>query len=339
MRQARRPRALGLEPAPEVVRAVREGLWATGQKRLPAWLFYDDEGSRLFEEITRLDEYYLTRAEEEILQRHADDLARTLTLDTPPTANRVEVVELGAGSAVKTQLLLRALVRHQGPTRFVPVDVSKAALETARERLAREEPSVLVAPAHMQHRQALQRLKQDAPVLRAILFIGSSIGNFDDDEAVALLREVRHVLRPEDVFVLGVDRVKDPTLLLPAYDDARGVTAAFNRNVLARLNRELGATFELETFAHRARWNEAASRVEMHLESQVEQSVWLEALGQHISFRRGETIHTESSHKYDEARVDALLGEAGLQRARSFFDSAARFAVHLCRPGGAATTR
>ncbi len=306
-------------------RAVAEGL-GNAVKTLPAWLFYDARGSELFEDITHLDEYYLTRAERDILETYADEI---VSLASDAGERPLRIIELGAGSATKTQLLLRTVVKQQGHCLYVPIDVSSSALEGAVERLAREEPSVVVKPVAASHLDALPEIDATGP-RRLVLFLGSSIGNYEDAEAGRLLASVARVLLPGAGLLLGVDRRKDPAILIPAYDDARGVTAAFNLNVLTRLNRELGANFDLSHFHHEARWNDAASRVEMHLVSDAPQIVTIPGMFD-VRFAAGESIHTESSVKYDHARVDRLLGSAGFQRVRTFTDRDDRFDLHLAR--------
>ena len=306
---------------------VRKGLIESAQKSLPPRLFYDEEGSRLFELITELPEYYPTRIERAILTTHADDIAKAVSANT---AHRVHVVELGAGTATKSQIILRALVRRQGRTLYLPIDVSDSALREARERLAREEPSVEVRPLAQRHEQALAEVQRVGP-RRLVLFIGSSIGNFADVEAISLLRAVRNSLAVGGALLLGVDRKKPIDVMLAAYNDKAGVTAAFNKNVLVRINRELGATFNLSSFVHRAIWNEQASAVEMHLESLEDQRVRIKNLGATLTFARGETIHTESSVKYDDAHLADIAQQAGFARERDFYDANKWFGVHLWR--------
>jgi L-histidine Nalpha-methyltransferase len=318
------PRVEG-EARPEIAAAAEAGLTRT-PKTLPPWLFYDELGSRLFEAITDLPEYYLTRAEREIFETQAADL-----LGVAGVVEDTSIIELGAGSAAKTQILLAEIARAYGRASYVPVDVSPTALEHARSRLAREEPRVRVEPWTLTHERALSRLAQ-RPGHKVVLFIGSSIGNYEPRDAKRLLQDVRRQLGPEDSFVLGTDLVKAPQTLIAAYDDRAGVTAAFNRNVLVRLNRELGAHFVVERFRHRAVWNEAQSRIEMHLESDGDQVVAIDALRRVISFRHRERIHTESSYKYDLAQVDALFASADMARTRTFYDRLERFAVHVARP-------
>jgi L-histidine N-alpha-methyltransferase len=309
-----------------VATAVREGL-LRAEKRLPAWLFYDAEGSRLYELITRLPEYYLTRAEQRIFETHSDSIVECAAGEP---GSSLHVAELGAGAATKTQILLRAVVRRQGRTTFVPADVSRAALEETASRISREERDVVVKPVLGHHEEAFAAIR-GLPDRQMVLFIGSSIGNYPAVEARALLSSLRGSLRKGAAFLLGTDLRKSPRVLVPAYDDRQGVTAAFNKNVLRRINRDLGGDFDLERFRHVTLWNDAESRIEMHLESLARQAVRIEALGVDVLLRKGERIHTESSVKYDEGMVDALLGGSGFTREGTFYDDDGRFAVHLAR--------
>jgi L-histidine N-alpha-methyltransferase len=305
---------------------VRRGLLAS-PKALPPHLFYDAMGSQLYERITELPEYYLTRAERSIFEVHADSFVQ----HAGGSGGRpLTVVELGAGSAAKTELVLRAVLRRQPRCLYVPIDVSLTAVEDARARLAGALPAVRVRPLVMTHEEAVRGLK-GTPAPQLLMFIGSSVGNFEDEEASRLLGGIRHALGPDAVLLLGTDLRKRPDVLIRAYDDAAGVTAAFNKNLLARINRELGGHFDLARWKHVARWNDAASRIEMHLESTVRQEVPIDALGLRVAFEAGETIHTESSIKYDVPRVDRLLEAAGFHRDETYYDDAKRFAVHLAR--------
>ncbi len=323
---------LSVEPAEKSIeRAVAAGLLSS-PKRLPAWLFYDEEGCRLYDRITELPEYYLTRAERSIFEVHADAMAEAAASDPRaggPTAP-LHVAELGAGEATKTQVLLRAIARRQGPTVFLPMDVSRTAVESAARRLAREEPALRVRPVVGHHEEAIRAVRE-LPDRQLALFIGSSLGNFPGREGQALLASLRAALRPGAALLLGVDLKKPARALLPAYDDSQGVTAAFNKNVLHRINRELGGGFDPERFRHVAVWNEAESRVEMHLESTERHAVPIAALGAAARFERGERIHTESSVKYDDAMVSALFAASGFARERAFLDDAKTFAVYLAR--------
>ncbi len=302
---------------------VLEGL-SRPQKALPAWLFYDERGSQFFEQITSLPEYYLTRTERSILARHAPALPAHL-------GAKVTVAELGAGSAAKTGLLLKEFVAHQGSTLYQPIDISPTALEEAATSLADKVPGVDVESQvanYITDPYTLRR-PQDHAILA--LYIGSSIGNFPPDEARAILSTLRGHLELGDSLLLGVDlapgRRKSIDILLAAYDDAAGVTAAFNKNMLMRLNRETGANFDTDAFAHRAQWNAEASRIEMHLESLQAQTVQIG--GESISFVRGETIHTENSHKFRENDILSLLRSSGFEIDQMMHDDDERFAVVL----------
>ncbi len=307
---------------------VRAGLSA-GAKSLPPYLFYDDEGSRLYELITALPEYYPSRTERAILERRAPDIVQRVLRGASST---LRVVELGAGTAEKTCVVLSAVVDRQGPCIYVPVDVSASALDEAVTRISAALPTVDVRPLVGSHEDAFEAIGKLGP-RRLVLFIGSSIGNFTDDEAIRLLAGVRRGLAPGGALLLGTDLRKSTNVLLPAYDDAAGITAAFNKNILARINRELGATFNLDRFEHVALWNDEASQIEMHLESTVDQDARIGALDLTVHFRAGERIHTESSIKYDLARVDALVERAGFWRECTYTDDAGLFAVHLARVG------
>ncbi|WP_119154820.1 L-histidine N(alpha)-methyltransferase [Caldimonas tepidiphila] len=320
---------------PAVIEAARRLLHEP--KSLPAWLFYDAAGSALFERITELPEYYLTRTEEALLEAEAEDiLARAFAGPDPgryPRAwpERAPVIaELGAGTARKTERLLRAALRREPAPAYLPGDVSGSALRAAWERLAAGCPALRVAPVCGPH-EALFAALARLPQRKLVLFIGSSIGNYEPDEAQALLRRLHEVLQPGDALLLGTDMCKPLEVLLPAYDDAAQVTAQFNLNMLARLNREAGARFDPGRFRHIALWNAAASRIEMHLESRCSQQVPVAALGIALRFREGERIHTENSHKYDAASVDRLLHGAGFRREHSWHDAKQWFGLHLAR--------
>lgn len=308
-----------------VATAVREGL-ASSPKRLPPWLFYDEEGSRLFEKITELPEYYLTRTERAILSSDAGAIVARAA-----AGEKLRVAELGAGSAEKTRLLLAAAVRRQGPVVYEPTDVSASALMTAQERLEHELPDVIVEPSVLDYTCGLTLDTPSPGERRLVLYIGSSIGNFEPEESVRLLRHIRSALRPGDALLLGVDLVKSPEPLLAAYDDAEGVTAAFNRNVLVRLNRELAADFDTMAFTHRAVWNAMDSRIEMHLVSRKAQTVTLPDLDLRVDFAPGESIHTENSYKYQPGEPEALLSTTGFRPNRTWTDRRGWFAVCLAR--------
>lgn len=308
----------------DIAKLVRRGLTAT-PKTLPPVLFYDAEGSALFEEITRTPEYYLTRLEKRIFEANADEILRAANGHGP-----LSLVELGAGSAQKTRVLLRSLVRHQGPASYVPIDVSPDAILTQAEALEREIEGLRVQPIVGDNVDVLQRLSTAGPA-RLLLFIGSSIGNYEPHDAARFLREVRDHMRPQDRLLLGTDLVTEGFLLHAAYNDAAGVTARFNLNALARLNREYGADFDLAGFAHRAFFDAPRRRVEMHLVSLRAQRVRIPKLDLDLALARGETIHTENSYKYTHDDVRQLAAQSGLLLDRTWTDENGWFGVHLLR--------
>ena len=312
----------------QVAAAVCTGLAST-PKTLPPWLFYDEAGSRLFEQITELPEYYLTRTERDILSRHADQIIAHATDSRTYLTPRLRIAELGAGSADKTRILLRAAVEAQGEVLYEPVDVSTTALVVAQSRIEREIPDVRVRPIVGDYTNGFKFEPTAPDERRLVLYIGSSIGNFEPAEAAHLLAKVRAQLRPGDGMLLGVDLVKDEPLLVAAYDDAAGITAAFNKNMLARLNRDLCANFDPHAFAHRAVWNPVNSRMEMHLESNRAQRVRFAALEFEAEFAAGETIHTECSYKYRPGQAEAMLSRAGFEPAANWADEKGWFSVHL----------
>ncbi len=311
---------------------VRAGL-STIPKSLPPWLFYDEVGSRLFEEITRLPEYYLTRLERSILQAHAGAMLEAAAGDCT-----LRLLELGSGSADKTRTLLAAALARQGTVCYQPIDVSESALEAARVRLGEELPAVTVEPLVADYLHGLDLVPCATGERRLALFIGSSIGNFSPEDALRLLKGLHAALEPGDGLLLGVDLApsrhanaggKTEQALIAAYDDAKGITAAFNRNLLVRLNRELQAEFDLDAFQHRIRWNREHSRIEMHLESRHDQTASILALQTGFHFGRGETIHTESSYKYRQGEAEALLQAAGFTPKLCWSDAEEWFSVHL----------
>ncbi len=316
----------GATPGKDVDRAffddVLAGLQAE-QKRVPPKYFYDDAGSQLFQRITALPEYYLTRTEAAILERHAGKIAQLI----PPDA---AMIEFGAGSSAKTRILLRAAPHV---STYVPVDISSASLAAGTAALRHDMPDLSVLPVEADFTRpfALPGALGDRP--RVGFFPGSTIGNFEPHEANALLRHAAQLLGPGALFIIGVDLVKDTDVLTAAYNDEAGVTAAFNLNLLTRINRELGGAFDLATFRHRAWYNVEHRRVEMHLVSLAKQKV--RACGKSFEFWRGETIHTENSYKYtvDSFRSRAL--GAGWAHAATFVDDQNYFSVHALRSNSA----
>ncbi len=299
-------------------------------KMLSPWLFYDEQGSRLFEAITELPEYYLTRTERGIFAKHSDEILGAAAGGPPGRA--LTMIELGAGTATKTGLLLEAAVRRQGEVDYLAIDVSESPLTVAKERIEREIPGVIVTPRVADYTTGVADFPGDGK-RKMVLYIGSSIGNFEPAHAETLLRDVRAHLSPGDRLLLGVDRVKERSVLVRAYDDEAGVTAAFNKNVLKRINRELGANFNPRLFQHRARWNQEHSRIEMHLESLIAQRVSIGSLEMDVKFARGETIHTENSYKFTGPGVSSMLERAGFSISRCWTDEREWFGVYLATAG------
>lgn len=299
----------------EFAEAILAGL-AQPRKSLPSRYFYDARGSALFERITRLPEYYLTRAEAAILLAHAAEI-------TGGSGLRTALVELGSGSSRKTEILIRALPHLEV---YVAIDISQDALFHARRRLASTFPALDIRVVVADFSQRLQ-LPPDIHRLDKLgFFPGSTIGNLDQGEVTALLANVRRLLAPRGRFVIGVDLVKDEAILLRAYNDPSGITAAFNLNLLARINRTLGANFDLDAFRHRAIYDRRSQRIEMHLVSRRDQTV--DVLGQAIRFRRDEPIHTENSHKYTIEGFARLARRAGWRQARVWTDADRLFSIH-----------
>ena len=312
---------VGLEAlAPETERFLDDvvhGLSARQKWLPPKWL-YDARGSALYELICEQPEYYPARTELGILERDATEIARAIG----PGAL---LFEYGAGSARKTSLLLSALARPAG---YVPVDISGDALLAATEALVRQFPRLLVRPVVADFTRPLALPMEDLPARRRVAYFpGSTIGNFDPPEAVALLRRMAQDAGPGGALVIGVDLAKDEGTLVRAYDDARGVTAAFDLNLLARMNAELGSDFRLASFRHRSVWNARRSRIEMHLESREPQLA--SVAGRRFAFDEGETIHTESAYKWEPRAFDALAAIAGWRPEQTWTDDRAWFAVKL----------
>jgi len=299
----------------DFARAVVRGL-SRPQKELPCRFFYDERGSALFEDITELEEYYPTRTEADILRACAPDIAVR-------TQAGAMLVEFGSGSSTKTEILLEALDKLGV---YVAIDVSQAALEAARERIGLRFPDlrVEIVVADFAGEVPLPPGFEKSGILG--FFPGSTIGNLTRADAVLLLRHFGDLLGAGSRLIVGVDLKKDLARLLPAYDDARGVTADFNRNILARINRDLDGDFDLDAFAHEARWNENKGRVEMHLVSERDQQA--RVLGRTFVFRKGESIHTENSHKYSIGEFQELARAAGWDPARVWTDPQNLFSVH-----------
>jgi dimethylhistidine N-methyltransferase len=307
---------------PDLAGDVRAGLCRTGQKELPSKYLYDEIGSALFEVVSVLPEYGLTRADERLLQRHAADIVSRLK-------PQVLVAELGSGSGKKTRWLLEALARRQCTT-YCPIEISPTALARCESELGQIECVSIVGferPYLDGLLAAAARRNKNDHLL--VLFLGSTIGNFDRDAAERFLTEVRRILFPGDALLLGTDLEKSLPQVLAAYDDPLGVTAAFNLNLLARINRELGADFDLRAFRHEARYNTVHQRVEMHLRSVRDQTVTIPRAGCSVSFLKEETIWTESSHKYRAEDISAMARRNGFRCDSQWMDTEWPFAESL----------
>ncbi len=315
-----RASALGQSPAEsataggEFARDLRRGFAARPRSISPKW-FYDDEGSRLFDRICDLPEYYPTRTEMGILRAHAGDMARLV-------GPRAEIVEFGAGSCDKVRVLLDAL---DAPQRFRPIDISAGHLAQAAAALRRDYPGLDVQPLAADYTRRLLLPAPEAGVRRVGFFPGSTLGNFSPAEALRFLRSAAQVLRGGGL-LLGVDLIKDPAVLHAAYNDTQGVTAAFNLNLLARANREAGCDFDLDAFAHSAFYNAPQQRIEMHLVSRRRQD--LQVCGQPHRMEEGETLHTENSRKFTVDSLRRLAQQAGLQPGPVWLDKHHWFSVH-----------
>ena len=302
--------------------AALEGLQRE-QKSIPSRFLYDEVGSALFEAITRLHEYYLTRKERSILQSAFSEIVQAV-------GDQIEIVEFGSGSAEKTRLLLNAAFAQQQTLRFVPIDISQAALKSSAISLLNELPGLEVVAIAAEYRDALQVLPQ-ASTPRLLLFLGSNIGNFTPADSQSFLKGIAKQMRPEDRLLVGIDLVKDPTIIELAYNDPAGVTSAFNKNLLARVNRELNGEFDLNTFVHRAVYVTEAHKVEMRLVSQTAQWVRIGGLKGSLRFKTGEYIHTEDSHKYSLEGFGSLASAAGLTMVERWTDEDKWFALTLMK--------
>ena len=300
---------------------VRKGLSAEPKRFLPKY-FYDELGSQLFEAICLLPEYYLTRAENEILLRYSDEIVAAVD-------GQKTLVEMGSGSASKTRLIIEALLRLQPELLFMPVDISATALESSSRILLQSYPRLSIEAYAADYFAGLAELGKKPRARTLALFLGSNISNFDLEDALRFLRAMRSVLQKGDALLLGADLKKDPAILEAAYNDALGVTSAFNLNVLARINRELGGTFDLRAFRHYAFYNETIGRIEIYIESLANQQVRIEKLDLTVDFTEGELIHTENSYKYDKAGIEKLAEATGFNLSHTWLDSQERFSSNL----------
>jgi len=292
---------------------VRHGLLESGQKELPSKYFYDATGSALFEVICQLPEYGLTRAEERLLSRHAREIVEILP-------GPVVVAELGSGTGRKTRYILEALCRRQ-PTSYHPIEISPSAL-AACERELRDINCISIVGFESEYLNGLLEVaaRREEGERLLVLFLGSTIGNFDGQASLQFLKRLRSILWPGDALLLGADLLKPVETMVAAYDDVLGVTAAFNRNLLVRINRELGANFDLRGFEHLAVFNQQTHSIEMHLRSLADQEATIGLAGLTASFRSGETVWTETSHKYSHAELFRMAKEADFDCVAQWVD-------------------
>ncbi|WP_266170092.1 L-histidine N(alpha)-methyltransferase [Dyella subtropica] len=309
-------------PASELLEIVQRGLRAE-PKQLPSWLFYDERGSQLFERICEQPEYYLTRAEIALMDTHAAEIAAVLGPD-------VRLVEYGSGNAIKTRLLLEHLA---SPVSYVPVEIASASLQASVQRLAAQFPTLPLQPLHTDFTRALRLpIPPRAPRRTILYFPGSTIGNFEQRDAVQLLRKMREEMGDAGGILVGADLKKDAATIEAAYNDRAGVTVDFTLNMLTRLNRELGSDFKLDTFRHRAHYNVLAGRIETHIVSTCAQKVRVGRM--QANFAEGEAMLVEYSCKYSPSDFKALAAKAGLEVARVWFDPDVLFSVqYLVRKG------
>jgi len=318
--------------SPEAVRIAAVLGLSAKRKSLPAWLFYDATGSSLFERITELPEYYPTRTERALLVNYSDEI-----LELASAGKSVSISELGAGTASKTGVLLQSAICRQERVFYQPIDVSEVSLQAACENINQRIPGVTVLPQLSNYVSEQIRIERPAGKKVLVLYMGSSIGNFLAGERIRILRSLRDTLEPEEGLLLGTDLApgqhKSLQALFAAYDDSEGVTAKFNLNLLKRLNREVSMNFNPSLFRHLIRWNAVESRIEMHLESLVQQEVMvpagLDGLELRICFNKGETIHTENSYKFNTATIDEMLSAAGFSVMKVWTDPLQTFAITL----------
>jgi len=303
---------------------VLDGL-SSHPKTLPPKYFYDRVGSKLFEEICDLPEYYVTRTEFSILQNFADDIAARFD-------DGVTLVELGSGNSSKTRVLIEAFLRQKGRLHYLPVDISKSILIETSQALLRSYCRLKITAYISEYFTALRHLQHENFQRKLILFLGSNIGNFEPGEAVNFLRKTYATMNENDRLLMGADLMKSKQIVEPAYDDAKGITARFNLNILTRINRQLAGNFDLNQFRHKAFLNEALGRIEMHIESRRQQVVTIEGLQEQFMFAKGETIQTENSYKFTLPGLKKLAARGGFEIEKTWLDSRKWFSLNLLKP-------
>jgi L-histidine Nalpha-methyltransferase len=306
---------------------VLKGLSST-PKFLSSKYFYDDEGSRLFQEIMKLPEYYLTRAELEIFQTQTKEIFESFN-----AGNRAfDLIELGAGDGTKTSLLVKYFLAQKADFQYVPVDISSEALNFLTDKFAREFPALSIKAEQGDYFRTLETFKEKSDRKKIILFLGSNIGNFNEEQALSFFGQLREAMNPQDLIFIGFDLHKNPKTILRAYDDANGVTAKFNLNLLKRINRELGGNFNIEEFSHYASYHPTERAARSFLISQRAQSVYIEALDRSFEFAQWEPIFMEISQKYGVGMIERLAEKSGFQIVRNFFDENNFYTNSLWKP-------
>ncbi|MFQ5770272.1 MAG: L-histidine N(alpha)-methyltransferase [bacterium] len=303
---------------------VERGL-SSVPKTLPPKYFYDKRGSKIFEEICALPEYYPTRTESSILQKYATEIANLFD-------DRITLIELGSGNSVKTRLIIKAFLKRFKHLHYLPIDISKSILVESAKSLMKDYHRLKITAYVSEYHTALETLKYKNIGEKLILFLGSNIGNFEQREAEHFLKKTHAAMTENDRFLMGMDLKKDKSILEPAYNDARGVTAKFNLNLLVRINRELEGNFDLAKFQHKIIFDENLGRIEMHLESTARQIVTLRKINRDFKFERGETIHTENSYKYTMDQIKAMAIRNGFEVEKTWFDPQKWFSLNLLQP-------
>lgn len=305
-------------------RDVDEGLRAS-TKNIPCIYFYDYEGSQLFEEICRLPEYYLTRAETEILKTHSEEIISCLP-------SNVVLVELGSGNCIKTRFIIEELLNQNEKVTFSPIDISKKMLRESSKSLLESYENLEIISIAGEYDEGLRQLDMHVEQPKLILWLGSSIGNFEQRDAIDFLNNIVKTLSQRDFFLIGFDLQKETDVLENAYNDSQGVTARFNLNLLSRINRELGGEFDLDRFEHRAVYNAKKSRIELYLVSTCDQEVYIADLDRRYHFNKNEIIHTENSQKYSLEAIERIAHRVGLKIFKQWFDARRYFSVTLFHP-------
>lgn len=294
---------------------IIEGL-SKEPKTLSSKYFYDDEGTRLFQEIMKLPEYYLTRSEDEIFRKQTEEIYNAFGADN----GEFDLIELGAGDGTKTSLLVDYFLKQNAEFQYVPIDISSEALNFLTEKFHTEFPDLKIQTEQGDYFKTLGAFKEKSDKRKIILFLGSNIGNFRQEQAVAFFRELRNVMNKDDLILIGFDLHKNPKTILAAYDDTQGVTAKFNINLLKRINRELGANFNTEEFSHYASYHPTECAARSYLISKKEQTVFIESLDKKFHFKKWEPIYMEVSQKYNLKMIENLAKESGFEIVKNFFD-------------------